>query len=191
MLANASEGSLLALLIVVLIVFVLVVLCGVVILVWTLVKAKRSGNYNRFKYTLTPVLCVAAAAVSWLTNFGWIRLIMTLMAIPFLHAIAFFLVNIFAASQIEKSRTLKIFTMLSYVTYLCGYLFLPDGGDVGSAYVFFGLLHNDFMIGFGETISVIGLFGNVVFLVLQLIESIKTKRKWNTSNILSPRNEDR
>lgn len=176
MLANVPRNFLFLLIIMVLIVLALAILAGMVMIVRNWIQGKKSGNYTKVKYNLICVLCVVIAAVSWITNFGWVRFFMTLVAIPFIHAIVFFSIHLFAVTQIEKSRMLKVFTLLSFVTYLCGYIFLPDGGDVGPMYAFFGLLHNDFIIGLCSSISGIGFVGNIVFMVFQTIETIKLRR---------------
>jgi hypothetical protein len=63
--------------------------------------------------------------------------------------------------------------MLTYHTYnLLGYLSLPDGGDVGPMYVFFGLIHNDIVANISYIISSISFIGNIVLFILQIVEII-------------------
>lgn len=182
MLANAPLNFFFLFIIIVLIILALAILAGMVIIVRNWIQGKKSRDYTKVKYNLICVLCMVIAAVSWITNFGWVRFFMTLVTIPFIHAIVFFSINFFAVTQIKKSHMLKVLTLLSFVTYLCGYIFLPDGGDVGPMYVFFGLLHNDSMYGLCSAISWTGFAGNVVFMVLQMIEAIKIRRATKTAD---------
>ena len=179
MLANVPRSLLLILLITVLVVSALAILFSIFLIIRAIVKAKKTGVFTIPKYIFISVACVLIAIIAFVCNMGWIRVIMLFMAIPFIHTLIFFFINVFAASQIEKSRLLKIFFILSCITYLCGYVFLPDGGDVGPMYVFFGLLHNDITIGICFTLAGLGFSGNVIFLVLQLVEAIRSKKKLN------------
>lgn len=162
---------------VVVILAALLILAAIAGAVAAIVKAKKSGNRMRVRCDVISIICVLAAAASWVLNAGWLRIIMTLMTIPFIHAIVFFFVNHFAAAYIEKSRALKILAVLSYVFYMAGYLCLPDFGDAGPAYVFFGQFHSDWMIGAGNTIAAIGFTGSAACLILQLILGIKTRKR--------------
>lgn len=155
----------------------LLILAAIACAVIAMVKAKKSGNRMRVRYDVISIVSVLVAAASWLLNFGWIRFIMTLRAIPFIHAILFFFVNHFAAAYVKKSRALNSFTVLSYVFYMAAYLCLPDGGDIGPLYVFFGQFHSDWVIGVCNTIAAIGFAGSAVCLVLQLIFALKTRKR--------------
>lgn len=153
------------------------VITGIVILIKSIISTKKDGNNSKLKYTLISILFVIIAIVSWILNMGWIRFIMTFLAVPIIHTIAFMIINSFSLSYIDKSVKLKRYIDLSYITYLLGYLLLPDGGDVGPMYVFFGLIHNDVVANISYSISSIVFIGNIVLLILQISERKKIKRK--------------
>lgn len=151
-------------------IIILVISAGIVIIVLNIVKAKESGDYTKVKHNLIVVLCLITAFISWVTNFGLIRFIMTFLGIPFIHALIFFFVNNFAVLYIKKSNSLKVLTICSYISYILGYAFLPDGWN--EAYVFFGLIHNEFIIDASLAIAGIGFLGSGGLLLTQLIMSI-------------------
>ena len=142
MLADINRTLLLYLLIGVIIIAVLVIVCGTII---AIIKACKKGEHNKRKDILLTLLCIAIAAASWIFNMGWIRFIMTFLLIPFIHAIVFFLVNLFSSKYIQKSKKSRNIYIMLCITYLLFYLLLPDGGDVGEMYVFFGLIHNNIL----------------------------------------------
>lgn len=189
MLAMIPRELLLTILILILLIFGLTVLVGIAAIICAFIKAKKNGNYKQLTYNSVCLLCVVIMVAAWITNLGWIRFIMTLMAIPFAHAIIFMIINFFAASQIERSARLKILTILSYITYVVAYVFLPDGGDVGPMYVFFGLVHNHMAVYASEVISTLGFAGNIIVLIIQIIEIIILKRNGKETHHVSKRDE--
>lgn len=135
-------------------------------------STKKDRNNSKLKYNLISILFVIISIVSWVFNMGWLRFIMTFLAVPIIHTIAFIIINSFSLSYIDKSVKLKRYVNLSYITYLLGYLSLPDGGDVGPMYVFFGLIHNDIVANISYIISSISFIGNIVLFILQIVEII-------------------
>lgn len=181
MLANFNTTLLLVLCLSILLIGVIT---GIVILIKSIISSRKNGNNTKLKYTLISVLFVIVAIVSWVLNMGWLRFIMTFLAVPIIHTIAFMIINNFSLSYVDKSVKLKRYVILSYTTYLLGYILLPDGGDVGTMYVFFGLIHNDIVASISYNISSIAFIGNIVLLVLQIVERKKIKKENNNlSNI--------
>lgn len=174
MLANVN-GTLL--LILFLSILAIGVITGIVILVKSIISSKKNGNH--LKYNLVAILFVLIAIASWVLNMGWLRFIMTFLAVPIIHTIAFMIINNFSLSYIDKSVKLKRFVILSYITYLLGYLLLPDVSDYGPMYVFFGLIHNDIVANISYNISSVAFMGNIVLLILQIVERRKVKKEIN------------
>jgi hypothetical protein len=148
------------------------IITGIVIIINSIISTKKDRNNSKLKYNLISILFVIIAIVSWVFNMGWLRFIMTFLAVPIIHTIAFIIINSFSLSYIDKSVKLKRYVNLSYITYLLGYLSLPDGGDVGPMYVFFGLIHNDIVANISYIISSISFIGNIVLFILQIVEII-------------------
>lgn len=174
MLANVNKTLLLILLISILLIGLVTV---IVIFIKSIISSRRNGNNIKLKYTLIAVLFVIIAIVSWIFNMGWLRFILTFLAVPIIHTIAFMIINNISLSYINKSVKLKRYVVLTYITYLLSYLLLPDGGDVGPMYVFFGLIHNDVVASISYNISSIVFIGNIVLLVLQIVERRKIKKE--------------
>ena len=148
------------------------IITGIVIIINSIISTKKDRNNSKLKYNLISILFVIIAIVSWVFNMGWLSFIMTFLAVPIIHTIAFIIINSFSLSYIDKSVKLKRYVNLSYITYLLGYLSLPDGGDVGPMYVFFGLIHNDIVANISYIISSISFIGNIVLFILQIVEII-------------------
>lgn len=92
--------------------FLTALLIGAAALVTVTVLAVKSGDRVRIKYTMLSVLCVLAAAICGFFNFGWIRTIATVFAIPVIHTLFFVLVCFrslpFNTSSGRISRTLPL-----------------------------------------------------------------------------------
>lgn len=125
--------------------FLTALLIGAAALVTVTVLAVKSGDRVRIKYTMLSVLCVLAAAICGFFNFGWIRTIATVFAIPVIHTLFFVLVCFRSLPFFERSAILSKYVLRSDITYLTAYLFLPDGGESDS-YVFFGRIRHDGVI---------------------------------------------
>lgn len=155
------------------------VITGIVILVESIISSKKNGNHLKLKYNLVAILLVIIAIASWVLNMGVLRYVMTFaVPIPIIYTIAFMIINNFSLSYIDKSVKLKRFVILSYITYLLGYLLLPDG-DFRQMYVFFGLIHNDKVANISCNISYVAFMGNIVLLILQTAERRKLKKEIN------------
>ena len=58
---------------------------------------------------------------------------------------------------------------------------MPDGGDYGSMYFFFSLIHNDTLSSVANFISSIAVLGHIVMFIMQLIEIKKIKKGISTN----------
>lgn len=74
------------------------------------------------------------------------------------------------------SPKLKIYTLLSYATYIISYLSFSDGGDYGPMYVFFGLLRNNIVAQIAGVLCEISFIAHIIVTVFQLIEISKMKQ---------------
>ncbi|MBO7520244.1 MAG: hypothetical protein J6T73_05640 [Clostridia bacterium] len=158
----------------------ILVIAGVIFAAAVIIKAvilsSKNGNKSKIKYILLCVFCVLTAAVSWILNFGWLRIIMTFTAIPLIHTATFIVINTLALPYADKSKRLTVYGVLSFITYLSGYLLLPDSGDYGPSYMFFGLIKNDIITQASFYLSAVLLTSNVVFLILQITQRAKIKK---------------
>lgn len=173
MLANVNRSLLLTLLIIVFVVAIVVIVGGVI---FAIVKARKNNFPNSKKIIVCTFVSIIIAAVSWILNFGWIRFFMTFLLVPIIHGIVYFLVNLFFAKYTDQSPKMSRLNLLFIITYLIAYLLMPDGGDVGGMYFFFGLIHNDVLSGIASFISSIAVIGHIVLFVMQIVEIRKIKK---------------
>lgn len=149
---------------------------GIVCLVRLFIKLLKLKQPGIIKYYVMMIVCVVIMAASWVLNIGWYRVILTWLAVPIVHAVVFFILNAVALPNLMHSKKLKVYTLLTYVFFVFTYAFFPDGGDVGPAYVFFGLIKNDTAAHVLGVLSVVSLLAYIVFTILQLAEAGKVKR---------------
>lgn len=174
MLANVNNNLLIVLLLAVPCVFIAVILFYTIN---SVMKAKKNGEYIEVKMISLTILFMVISGTSWILNMGWIRFIFTFLLVPFVHAIIFFMINLRTAKYITKSRKLKLLSIIFCATYLLSYILLPDGGDVGGLYVFYGLIHSNLIAYICECICAFAIITHIVVFVLQIIEMSKIKRE--------------
>lgn len=176
MLSNISPHILLFLIISIFIIFIGVVV-GVTIRI--ILKSRQDSDKKRriFISIFMSLLSIFIAAISWLLNMGWVRMIMTLLLIPFIHALIFFFTNLFMTYYEDKNKSTKLLNLLFILTYLLLYIFLPDGADTGEMYFFFGLIHSNSLSGIAQCVSRMAFLGHIVLFILQIIQAIRTKKK--------------
>jgi len=68
------------------------------------------------------------------------------------------------------------------VTYILTYILLPDAGDYGGMYFFFGLIHSDLLSGIDLHISIIAFEVHFVLFILQIIYAVKIKKDQEKDN---------
>lgn len=173
MLTNVNRSLLLALLIITFVVAIVVIIGGVI---WAIVKARKNNSSNYKKIIVCTLGSIIITAVSWILNFGWLRFFMTFLLVPVIHGIVFFLANMFFAKYTDQSPKMSRLNLLFIITYLFAYLLMPDGGDIGEMYFFFGLIHSDTLSGIANFISSIAVIGHIVLLIMQIVEMRKIKK---------------
>ncbi|MBQ7097214.1 MAG: hypothetical protein IJN96_03980 [Clostridia bacterium] len=128
----------------------------------------------RIKMILLSLLSIVIVAISWLMNFGLVRLFCTLILIPFVHAVIVFAICAVASNYVIKKK-IRVHNFLFQLTYILSNVFFPDADDLDSR-MFFGLIENDFMCNLGIVISVILLIVHIVLLISQIIEINRTDK---------------
>lgn len=94
----------------------------------------------------------------------------------------FFVTGLCVAPYTDKSRNVKILNLLFCITYLLIYIFLPDVGERGESYFFFGLIHSDFLSKIAIAVSGIAFLGHIILFVLQIIQAVKIRKNSVDSN---------
>ncbi|MBQ2827151.1 MAG: hypothetical protein IJF13_07990 [Clostridia bacterium] len=150
---------------------------GIVCLIRLLLKIIKLKQPRIITYYVIMILCILTVAASWILNMGWYRVILTWLAVPFVHPVIFAVINGNVLPNLIYSAKLRVYTLITYITYVLMYAFFPDGGDVGSAYVFFGLINNSTAVHILGVLSTVSLIVYIIFTILQIIENGKVKKK--------------
>ena len=138
---------------------------------------RKLNHPENMKYYYMLIICIFVMLISWIFNFGWLRVFLTWLSFPVIHAVIFGIINGKSLLKLHLSAKLKIYTLLSFVSYIISYFAFPDGGDGGTMYVFFGLLHGDAATSVAFTICYWSFITHLVITVLQIIELIIVKLK--------------
>ena len=138
-------------------------------------QSKFNGNKTAKKWYVVIILSVVIMILSWIFNMGWFRVVLTWLPLPLIHTIAFLFINIKTANKVSSFKKMKKYIILSCTTYLLSYLLFPDGGDVGSMYLFFGLIRNDMIANIMMYIAPIIFIVNITVLILECLELKKCK----------------
>ncbi len=160
------------------IIFILPVLSLVTsttVLIKSIIDYKKTGNSVKLKYNILTIGCTVIAIVSWLFNIGLFRFCMIFTGLPFIHSMLFVVSNSLSANHIEEYDSVKKNVISSYVTYLAAHVLLPDAGDYGGMYVFFGLIQNSIVSLLCCGIAVLATIGNICYIIFQFsdIKAIK------------------
>ncbi len=139
-------------------------------------KIKKWYDPRALGYYIMMILCLVIMGASWILNMGWVRMLLTWLAFPIIHAVVFAIINGKAISKLVYSAKLKIYTLISYATYVLAYVFFPDGGDEGTMYVFFGLIHNNTVAFIAGIFSVLCFAIYIIFTTDQLKEMSRIKK---------------
>ena len=119
---------------------------------------------QRSWWRITAVSCVFIAVASWVLNMGWIRLALTFLLFPLIHAIVFLWIHLKAA-KISSERNWNLIRLFSCVGYVLSHLMFPDGGDDGKLFFMFGLLDCE---GFFSIV----LYAAILFFVIHMVATV-------------------
>ena len=138
-------------------------------------KFRRQGAVADKKWLIGTIVCVIIAAISFIMNPGWIRVVLLWLGVPWIHISAFLFVGILASYKIRYSKAIKIISILSCLTYLFANFLLPDGGDYEGPYMFFTIIRNDFLVTIGGVISTTLFCANIALMIVNIILVAKCK----------------
>lgn len=140
-------------------------------------NVRTNGNKSKIKQNIACMVCIIVTTVSWILNLGWNRIMLFMFGMPATYALVFILVNDFAASYSSKAPRLKVYTVLSYITYLFSFLLFPDCGDYPPAYVFFGLIGDVNAVRLAGRLCIEFFIINIIISSVQLIACLRIRRK--------------
>ncbi len=150
---------------------------GAILFIRKIIRLRKSQNPKLTKYYVWIMICVILAGISWLFNFGWIRVFLTWAPLPLAYSVFFAILCYKSVPMLVLSSKMKVCMIASYITYMGTFFLLPDGGDQGPAYLFFGLIRNHALFRPALTLSVICFILSIIFLILILVERRKIKEQ--------------
>lgn len=137
---------------------------------------KSNSLYNIFSF-----VCLMVAILSFILNFGWLRLIVLITGVPLImliiHYLMFFMVNKDYSRFVNCSKKLAIINKLVYVTYILIWLLFPDCDCIGPAIIFFRVIKIDCDITWLMVLSVLLIVLNFILLIIQFIGTAKIKER--------------
>ena len=159
--------------------------CVVYALAMIIRKKQPGANFS----LAMLILCHLSAAAAWLLNMGWIRFILLIFVVPFIYSALFTVFHVKALPNLIHSQRLTVYTLITNITYVLMYAFLPDGDDSGAMYVFFGLIR-DYGIDAFWGLSAVCLIVHIIFIGLQIDETVQTKKRVKREKELQEGNWD-
>lgn len=91
---------------------------------------------------LLYVLILIGIPASYILNFGWFRLVLSVVFVPYYFA--YVAINYFFLKlRVKNSAFDRALFVIGGISYLGANILLRDAGDSGHSYVFFGLIELD------------------------------------------------
>ncbi len=162
--------------VILLLLLAILVVSSLVFLVREIKKARKTGDYSRAKVLIMSSILTLIATAAWIFNFGWIRTVLTWTIIPLINTVVFFRMNLSVAKYKTAVKSLKLWNTVFCITYVINCLTLFDFGDVGGAYVFFGLIRDKQVVGICEYLFGMSCSLYIVSLLVQIIALFKVKK---------------
>ena len=155
----------------------IVSLIAITAVVTKVMPAPNLHSSGKKTSVIISLLSIFVVAVSWITNIGWMRIMLSFFLVPFLHAIYYFILNLAICFFVGQSKSLRLMNLLFSITYVLSNLFFPDGGDAGPSYFFFGLVKNDVLSDIAYVICVVSFVLHIILIALQLISVFRLKKQ--------------
>ena len=145
----------------------------VIVKIVQIIKKYKLLNIKGF---ILSGICIIIATASFIFNIGWYRFAMMMVLLPIIQPILFLAINLIIAKHCDKIKFAKLVNYIFIITYLVFWVFLPDGGDAGSMYLFFGLVHNDELAIVGEKVSFLAGIIHIVCLAIHIVQIVILKK---------------
>lgn len=152
------------------------VLAVIIALIFGLVSSVKSKSYKRLRIIIISFCSIIIAAFAWVLNFGWLRVFLTMLLIPTIHGVIYFISNVNFSKYTEESSKVNKLNIIYIVTYLSSYLLLSDGSGNGELYFFFGLIKNNVLSSIADYVSGISVLAHIVFFFILIFECKKLKK---------------
>jgi len=160
--------------------FVISALAGVPFLLYKFASRNRIRKPEKV-YIILPIVCLLISGAAYIFNMGWIRLIFTVFGIAPLYAVLFLASSFYAADCMKEDRPIRVYTIISYVTFSLTYMLLPDGGDYGEEYFFFSPVRGSEFSSIAFLLAMLCAIVGFIFIVLSFFRTRKLKKQYRES----------
>ncbi len=130
-------------------------------------------KYRHIPYDATSLFLSVAVSLAWVSGMGWFRLFFGV--IPLAHMAVLLVVLHFVAPVARRKILPNVCLGLSAFSCAMMYAFLPDFGDVGPAYLLFGLVKTKHAFAIGLSCSILFALMHVVYGVISLMQIYKLR----------------
>ena len=117
------------------------IIAGIAYFIYKL-ATKQQTEKPRKIFIIMPFAILLIAAVAFILNMGWYRVILIILLIAPLHSLLFLFTTLYASDHASTNKTALKFSIINYILFPMTYILLPDGGDTRGMYMFFGLIKN-------------------------------------------------
>ena len=156
---------------------IVVTLAVVIFGVKKIIELMKKHQFFKYKKPLViSFICIFIAALSFIFNIGWFRVMMFMTLIPIIHPIIFVITNIYSSQFSKEYRGLKLTNFLFIITYLIFWIMFPDGGDVGPGYFLFGLVRDDDLMAVAFVVSALAGVAHIALFVAQIVQILLIKK---------------
>ena len=152
---------------------------GVVFLLRPLISSGKSENKERLKYELIIIFIAIIALVFWVVNVGqvlnWAIILFSFIFLPIIHTVEFVVINRISLSYLHESGKLKVYIILSFITFLLTYLLTTVDKNVGFSVL--SPINNDAVLLTANKVALAAALGNAVLMILQIAEIRKIRKE--------------
>ena len=109
-----------------------------IIYIAVLVNADNKLRAVRMGRIFCSVICTLIAILAFFANFGWIRFMLFFLLVPLWYPAVLILYSVLITRRSVGSWLTRVCFIFNHLLFLAAPMLLPDGGDYGPQYVFFG-----------------------------------------------------
>ncbi len=147
-----------------------VVIIGLGTFIGRIAGGKTRGK-TRFLCLLPTVAAVLISIPGFIFNMGWCRFMLIFMLVPVWYPLLLVVSASASAPAIKQSDLIRTCYIISHVFYVLSGLVLPDVGDDGPSYMFFGLIkysHDGLM-----ALSAVLFIASIATMIVQIVAAVK------------------
>ena len=134
----------------------------------------RTKGKTRFLCLLPTAAAILMSIVGFIFNIGWCRIMLIFLLIPIWYPLLLVVSASASAPAIKQSTLIRICYIISHVFYVLSGLVLPDVGDEGPSYMFFGLIKysHDGLFVLASALFI----ASIAAMIVQIVAAVKINK---------------